>query len=59
MRAEDHKPVDEFVGEHVDESVDEFGDEHAEEPVELQEDEQPEQDLYTAQIMLRRVGTSE
>ena len=45
--AEDDEPVDELV--------DEFGDEHAEEPVELQEEEQPEQDLRTVEIMLRRV----
>ena len=38
-----------------DEPVDEFGDEHVEEPVELHAEEQPEQELHTAAIMLRRV----
>ena len=46
---------DELVHEPVDEPVDEFGDEHVEELVELQEEEQPEQDLHAAEIMLRRV----
>ena len=32
-----------------------FGDENVEEPVELQEEEQPEQDLHAAEIMLTRV----
>ena len=39
----------------VDEPVVEFGDDHVEEPVELQEEEQPEQDLHAAEIMVRRV----
>ena len=49
------EPVDESVDEPVDEPVVEFGDEHTQEPVELQEEEQPEQDLHAAEIMLRRV----
>ena len=49
--AEDDEPV----CEPVDEPVNELGDEHVEEPVELQEEEQPEQDLHAAEIMLRRV----
>ena len=39
----------------VDEPVEELGGEPADEQVELQEDEQPEQDLHAAEIMLRRV----
>ena len=49
------EPVDEPVVEPVDEPVNEFGDDHVEEPVELHEEEQPEQDLHAAEIMLRRV----
>ena len=45
---------DELVDEPVDGPVDEFGDEHVEGPVEIQKEEQPEQDLHAAEIMLRR-----
>ena len=53
--AEDDEPVDDPVDELVDGPVDDFGDEHVEEPVEFQEEEQPEQGLRAAEIMLRRV----
>ena len=53
--AEDDETGDEPIDEHVDESVDEVGDEPAEEQVKLQKNEQPEQHLHAAEIMLRRV----
>ena len=53
--AEDDEQVDELVDEPVDELVDEPVDEGCDEQVELQEEEQPEQDLHAAEIVLRRV----
>ena len=53
--AEDDEQVDELVDEPVDELVDEPVDEGGDEKVELQEEEQPEQDLHAAEILLRRV----
>ena len=53
--AEDDEPVDELVDEPVHELVDEPVDERGAEQVEFQEEEQPEQDLHAAEIMLRRV----
>ena len=50
-QAEDDERVDELA----DEPVDELVGEPVEEPVELQEEEQPEQDLHAAEVMLRRV----
>ena len=53
--AEDDEQVDELVDEPFNELVDELVDEGSAEQVELQEEEQPEQDLHSAEIMLRRV----
>ena len=52
--AEDCEQVDERVDEPVNELVDEAVDEGGVEQVALQEEEQPEQDLHAAEIMLRR-----
>ena len=51
--AEDDAQVDEPVDEPVDERVDEPVDEGGDEQVEFQEEEQPDQDLHAAEIMLR------
>ena len=53
--ADDDELVDESVDERFDEPVDELGDDSAQEPVEFQEEEQPEQDLHAAEIIVRRV----
>ena len=55
--AEDDEQVDELLDEPVDEHVDEPVGEGGDEQVEFQEEEQPEQDLHAAEIMLRRVHT--
>ena len=48
-------PFDELVDDPVDESLDELVDEVVGEVVDLHEEEQPEQDLHAAEVMLRRV----
>ena len=54
--AEDDEQVDELVDEPVDKRVDEPVDEGGDEQVEFrEEEEQPEQELHAAEIMLRRV----
>ena len=53
--AEDDEQVDEVVDEPINELVDEPVDEGGDAQVELQEEEQPEQDLHAAEIMLRPV----
>ena len=50
--AEDDAQVHELVGEPVDERVDQPVDEGGDEQVEFEEEEQPEQDLHAAEIML-------
>ena len=53
--AEDETQVDELFDEPVDERVDEPVDEGGDEQVEFREEEQHEQDMHAAEIVLRRV----